>query len=71
MALAAVAAGADGLMLECHPDPGLAKSDGFQALTPAELFGIVGRARAVALAVRGEVSAARADLPAAAPALSP
>jgi 3-deoxy-7-phosphoheptulonate synthase len=54
MALAAVAAGADGLMLECHPDPGLARSDGFQALTPAELLAIADRARAVALAVRGE-----------------
>jgi 3-deoxy-7-phosphoheptulonate synthase len=54
MALAAVAAGADGLMLECHPDPGLARSDGFQALTPAELLAIAVRARAVALAVRGE-----------------
>ena len=35
MARAAVAAGADGLMVEVHPDPGKALSDGFQALTPA------------------------------------
>ncbi|MCB9025851.1 MAG: hypothetical protein H6625_06010 [Bdellovibrionaceae bacterium] len=32
MALAAAAAGADGLIIEVHPDPISAKSDGFQAL---------------------------------------
>lgn len=32
MALAAAAAGADGLIVEVHPDPPSAKSDGFQAL---------------------------------------
>lgn len=32
MALAAAAAGADGLIIEVHPDPMSAKSDGFQAL---------------------------------------
>ncbi len=32
MSKAAVAAGADGLMLEIHPDPATALSDGFQAL---------------------------------------
>jgi 3-deoxy-7-phosphoheptulonate synthase len=34
MALAAVAAGADGLMIEVHPDPATALSDGFQSLKP-------------------------------------
>jgi 3-deoxy-7-phosphoheptulonate synthase len=34
MARAAVAAGADGLIIEVHPDPEKALSDGFQALTP-------------------------------------
>lgn len=34
MAVAAVAAGADGLIVEVHPDPEKALSDGFQALTP-------------------------------------
>ncbi|MFN3484018.1 MAG: 3-deoxy-7-phosphoheptulonate synthase [Planctomycetota bacterium] len=33
MALAAVAAGADGVMIECHPDPDKALSDGPQSLT--------------------------------------
>lgn len=32
MALAAAAAGADGIMVEVHPEPGQALSDGFQAL---------------------------------------
>ncbi len=32
MALAAIAAGADGLMIEVHPEPSKAMSDGFQAL---------------------------------------
>ena len=38
MALAAVAAGADGLMIEVHNDPGLAVADGAQSLT-GEQFG--------------------------------
>ena len=36
MARAAVAAGADGLMVEVHPDPGRALSDGDQSLTPMQ-----------------------------------
>jgi 3-deoxy-7-phosphoheptulonate synthase len=51
MALAAVAAGADALMVECHPEPGTAKSDGFQALTPAELITLGERVRVVARAI--------------------
>jgi 3-deoxy-7-phosphoheptulonate synthase len=38
LARAAVALGADGLMVEVHPDPGKALSDGPQSLTP-EAFG--------------------------------
>ena len=34
LARAAVAAGADGLIVECHPEPGRARSDGPQALAP-------------------------------------
>jgi 3-deoxy-7-phosphoheptulonate synthase len=33
MCLAAAAAGLDGVMVEVHPDPAHALSDGFQALT--------------------------------------
>lgn len=37
MALAALACGADGLIVEVHHDPGKAKSDGQQSITPGEL----------------------------------
>ncbi len=51
MALAAVAAGADALMVEVHNSPELAKSDGEQALLPAEFADLVARVRKVAEAV--------------------
>ncbi len=37
MCRAAVAAGADGIILECHPDPEHAASDGAQSITPKVL----------------------------------
>ena len=37
MALASVAAGADGLLMEMHPDPNKAMSDGAQSLYPEQL----------------------------------
>lgn len=46
MALAAIAAGADGLMVEVHHDPACAMSDGDQALLPEqfeELMQMIGR----------------------------
>ena len=46
LARAALAAGADGLLVECHAEPGRARSDGPQALTPddvAELARTLGR----------------------------
>src|SRR5947208_6142593 len=48
MARAAVAAGADGLMVEIHPDPEKALSDGFQALTPAAFRQLMAECRKVA-----------------------
>ncbi len=54
MALAAVAAGADALMIEVHNSPELAKSDGEQALLPEEFSTLVERIRAVAVAVGRE-----------------
>jgi 3-deoxy-7-phosphoheptulonate synthase len=51
MARAAVAAGADGLMIELHPDPENALSDGFQALTPAAFRQMMAECRRVAAAV--------------------
>jgi len=37
MSLAAIAAGADGLIIEVHPEPSLALSDGYQSLKPSKL----------------------------------
>jgi len=54
MALAAVAAGADGLMIEVHPNPHEALSDGAQSLTLNEFAALMNRVRAVALAVGRE-----------------
>jgi 3-deoxy-7-phosphoheptulonate synthase len=51
MALAAVAAGADAIMVEVHDSPELAKSDGEQALLPDEFRDLVERVRRVAEAV--------------------
>ena len=51
MCLAAVAAGADALMVEVHDSPEMAKSDGNQALTPEIFAGLVPRLRAVAAAI--------------------
>lgn len=41
LALAAVAAGADGLMIEVHNDPPRALSDGAQCLTPTQFDGLM------------------------------
>jgi 3-deoxy-7-phosphoheptulonate synthase len=43
MSLAALAAGADGLVLEVHPNPEDALCDGPQSLTPAAFAGLMGR----------------------------
>jgi 3-deoxy-7-phosphoheptulonate synthase len=51
LALAAVAVGADGLIVEVHPDPERARSDGPQSLTPAAFAALVERLRPVAEAV--------------------
>ncbi|MFA5976246.1 MAG: 3-deoxy-7-phosphoheptulonate synthase [Elusimicrobiota bacterium] len=52
MAKAAVAAGADGLILEVHPKPEEALSDGPQSLLPEQFSRLMTELRAVALAVR-------------------
>ncbi len=43
LAKAAIAAGADGLMIEVHPDPARALSDGPQSLTFDQFEGLMGR----------------------------
>src|ERR1700676_4441697 len=55
MALAAVAAGADSIMIEVHNAPEQAKSDGEQALLPADFEDLVARIRSVAEAVGREL----------------
>ena len=51
MARAAVAAGADGLIVEVHPDPDKAASDGAQTLTPAQFADMMTQVRAISQAV--------------------
>ena len=51
MARAAVAAGADGLIIEVHPDPRKALCDGPQSLTPEDFFALMLELKAVAAAV--------------------
>jgi 3-deoxy-7-phosphoheptulonate synthase len=55
MARAAVAAGADGLMIEVHPDPAKALSDGAQSLLPEQFAALVAEVRRVAEAVGREI----------------
>ena len=49
--LAAVAAGADGLIIEVHPDPSMAMSDGRQSLRPERFAELVSKVQRVAEAV--------------------
>jgi 3-deoxy-7-phosphoheptulonate synthase len=51
MARAAVAAGADGLLIEVHPDPDHALSDGAQSLRPEQFTELMAQLRIIAPAV--------------------
>jgi len=51
MARAAVAAGADALLVEVHPDPDHALSDGAQSLRPEQFEELMGQLRMIAPAV--------------------
>jgi len=51
LAKAAVAAGADGLLIEVHPNPKEALVDGLQSLTPSDFSTLMKELRAVAKAV--------------------
>ncbi len=55
LALAAVAAGADGLMIEVHNDPKHALCDGPQALTPPQFAQVVREAEAIKQVMRGNL----------------
>ncbi|MBA7664883.1 Phospho-2-dehydro-3-deoxyheptonate aldolase [subsurface metagenome] len=51
IAKAAVAAGADGLLIEVHPNPKEALIDGLQSLTPSDFARLMGELRAIAKSV--------------------
>jgi 3-deoxy-7-phosphoheptulonate synthase len=51
MARAAVAAGADGVMVEVHPSPERARSDGAQSLYPEQFALLMGELRSIANAI--------------------
>lgn len=59
MARAAVAAGADGVMIEVHPEPDRALSDGAQSLYPDQFAQLVRELRAVAAAIGRSIPPAR------------
>jgi 3-deoxy-7-phosphoheptulonate synthase len=56
MARAAVAAGADGLIIEVHPDPERALSDGVQSLYPDQFTQLMKEIRAIAPAVDRKIA---------------
>jgi 3-deoxy-7-phosphoheptulonate synthase len=51
MAVASIAAGADGLIVEVHPEPELAMSDGYQSMDPKQFEAMMQRCRKVAKAL--------------------
>ncbi|WP_068860718.1 3-deoxy-7-phosphoheptulonate synthase, partial [Thermodesulfovibrio sp. N1] len=55
MAVAAVAAGADMLLIEVHTNPEEALSDGEQSLTPEQFKNMMEKVKAVAMAIGREV----------------
>jgi 3-deoxy-7-phosphoheptulonate synthase len=57
MGRAAVAAGADGLIVEVHPDPSRAMSDGAQSLYPDQFAEMLDQIRVIARAIGRDVAA--------------
>ena len=55
LSCAAVAAGADGLLIEIHPNPCEALCDADQALTPAEFATLMGKLGAIARAIGRDI----------------
>jgi 3-deoxy-7-phosphoheptulonate synthase len=56
IARAGIAAGADGIIVEVHPRPEKALSDGHQSLTPAEFEGLMRQVRVIAGAVERPIA---------------
>lgn len=63
LARAAIAAGADGLLVECHPVPEQSVSDARQALSLEEMVALVESIRPIAAAVHRTVPAGVAPVP--------
>ncbi|HIK39253.1 3-deoxy-7-phosphoheptulonate synthase [Thermoleptolyngbya sp. M55_K2018_002] len=63
LALAAIAAGADGLIIECHPDPEKSVSDARQALSLDDMVAIVEKVRAIAPIVGRTLTPVQEPLP--------
>jgi 3-deoxy-7-phosphoheptulonate synthase len=59
MARAAVAAGADGIIVEVHPDPDRALSDGAQSLYPVQFGELMDQIRVIARALDRELHPSR------------
>jgi len=59
MTLAGIAAGADGILIEVHPDPGSAASDGQQSLTFEQFDGLMEQVDVVARSIGRRVPASR------------
>ena len=55
MSLAAIAAGADGLIIEVHNNPECAWSDGAQSLKPERFAEVIRKGRAIAHVIGREM----------------
>jgi 3-deoxy-7-phosphoheptulonate synthase len=55
IARAAIAAGADGLLIEVHPNPKEALVDGLQSLTPSDFARLMGELRKIARAIGRDI----------------
>jgi 3-deoxy-7-phosphoheptulonate synthase len=62
MALATIAAGGDGLLMEMHPNPDKAMSDGAQSLFPDQLMELVAKLRKLAPIVDRTIAPAVAQV---------
>ena len=63
MARAAIAAGADGIIVEVHPNPDVALSDGAQSLYPDQFTSLVTELRAIAQAIGRNIATLPAPRP--------
>ena len=63
VARGALAAGADGLIIEIHPDPANAWSDGQQSLTPDDFMTLMNQMRRIAAALDRSVAPAQEAVP--------